>query len=130
MMPQRSLQWWYNPSTKILVSGFTQNCRDFKTIFALSDLLRWWLYHYIKSRSAANKATDTHIPCCLDENLWYGQQRKVIPRFIGYRPGQWRSQAKNVVGAKKLGGGNTWFRRNSSILFRKTPLKAQNDYIF
>ena len=31
---------------------------------------------------------------------------------------------------KILGGGqNVWFSANSIILFRKTPLKAQNDYI-
>ena len=36
---------------------------------------------------------------------------------------QWRSQLKNL-------GQNVWFSENNTILFGKTPLKAQNDYIF
>jgi len=32
---------------------------------------------------------------------------------------------------KNLGRGqNVWFQANNTILFGKTPLKAQNDYIF
>ena len=27
-------------------------------------------------------------------------------------------------------GQNVWFQANNTILFRKTPIKAQNDYIF
>jgi len=36
---------------------------------------------------------------------------------------QWRSQPKNFVEAKMFD------QANNTILFRKTPLKAQNDYI-
>ena len=40
------------------------------------------------------------------------------------RCNQWRSQPKNLGGAKML--GFRWI----ALLFGKTPLKAQNDYIF
>jgi len=44
---------------------------------------------------------------------------------------QWRSQSRYLGGAKKFGGGKMFdFRRINSILFGKTPLKAQNDHIF
>ena len=55
MMPERSLLWWYNPSPKIILSGFTLNCMDCKKIFAATDLLRWF-HHCVKSRSAARTA--------------------------------------------------------------------------
>ena len=35
-----------------------------------------------------------------------------------------------VARPKILGGLSVWFYANSTILFGKTPLKAQNDYIF
>jgi len=37
---------------------------------------------------------------------------------------QWLSQPKN------LGEQSVWFYANNTILFGKTPLKAQNEYIF
>ena len=37
---------------------------------------------------------------------------------------QWRNKPKN------LGGPNTWIQANNTILFGKSPRKAQNDYIF
>ena len=43
---------------------------------------------------------------------------------------QWRSQPKNLGGAKKWGAQKMWFQANNTILFGKLILKAQNDYIF
>jgi len=42
---------------------------------------------------------------------------------------QWRSQPENLVGAKKI-GGTKMLEANNTILFGKSPLKAQNDYTF
>jgi len=40
---------------------------------------------------------------------------------------QWRSQPQNLEGAKKFGGPKCLILGNNTILFGKTPLKAQND---
>jgi len=54
----------------------------------------------------------------------------VIWLFECHPASQWRSQSK-YWGVKNLGGEqNIWFWANNTILFGKTPLKAQNDYIF
>ena len=52
-------------------------------------------------------------------------QENIQVNLLQFNGEQWRSQPKN------LGGGqNVRFWANNIILFRKTPLKAQNDYIF
>ena len=45
-------------------------------------------------------------------------------------PRQCRSQPKNLGGRKILGGQIVCFSAYNTILFEKTPLNAQNDYIF
>jgi len=52
-------------------------------------------------------------------------QENIQVNLLQFNGEQWRSQPKN------LGRGqNVRFWANNIILFRKTPLKAQNDYIF
>ena len=52
------------------------------------------------------------------------QQQQRPNKCLTWGAEQWRSQPKN------LGGGqNVWFWANNIILLRKTPLKAQNNYI-
>ena len=42
-----------------------------------------------------------------------------------------RNALNSGVASPKIGGRqNVWFLANNTILFRKTPLKAQDDYIF
>jgi len=43
---------------------------------------------------------------------------------------QWHIQPKNLGVAKNLGGPKCMILGVNTILFGKTPLKAQNDYIF
>jgi len=43
---------------------------------------------------------------------------------------QWRSQPKNLGGSKKMEGKMFDTRRITLFSLQKTPLKAQNDYIF
>jgi len=47
-----------------------------------------------------------------------------------YNQSQWRSQPKNLGCAKKFGGPKCMILANNTILFGKTPLQAQNNYIF
>ena len=49
--------------------------------------------------------------------------------YTGLQWLQWRSQPKNWGGRKICGGQNVWFSANNAVVFRKTPLKAQNHYI-
>jgi len=49
---------------------------------------------------------------------------------ITIRSVQWRSQPKILGWAKNFWGGKVYDFRRITLLFGKTPLKAQNDYIF
>jgi len=50
--------------------------------------------------------------------------------YLGFTARSGVASPKIWGGENFLGGWNVWFLANSIILFRKTPLKAQNDYIF
>jgi len=64
--------------------------------------------------------------------LWHNRESNHMRALVvGDTSYQWRSQPKNWGGAKNFWGPqNVWFYASNTILFRKTPLKAQIDYIF
>jgi len=41
-----------------------------------------------------------------------------------------RSFTNSGVASQNIGGGNVFIQANNAILFGKTPLKAQNGYMF
>jgi len=114
----------------LFATCFKFNVFDFLTsqntlfrLFAVSKpLLVFFLYNKLLQKQGIAKWGTNGTP-----DAFHGSHQHTFFKkctILHCIPNQWRSQPKN------FGGQNGWFQANNTILFGKTPLKAQNHYIF